>query len=86
MNCICKELGFDIERTPVWVATFYSDSCNKVGNRLFSTEEKALAYKECLGRMSKKFIVSGTVKITKRYIDETREEMEDRCGRKLSRK
>lgn len=75
-------LGMEVERVPVWVATFYHDSYATVGNRLFSTKEKAENYKETMGRILKHH--RGEVKITKRYIDETKSETEERCGRALS--
>jgi len=77
-------LGFDVERTPVYVATYYHDVYESVGTRIFSTREKAERYKECIGRLPKQF--NGAVKITERFIDETRQESEARYGRSFSRK
>jgi len=77
-------LGFDAERITVYVATYYHSASESVGTRLFSTRKKAERYKECIGRLPKQF--NGAVKITERFIDETRQESEARYGRSFSRK
>lgn len=77
-------LGFDAERITVYVATYYHSASESVGTRLFSTRQKAERYKECIGRLPERY--KGTVKITERFIDETRQESEARYGRSFSRK
>lgn len=64
-------------RKEVYVAIAYCDNYERVCYRLFSTEEKAEAYKECVERV----VDCTTVRIGKRFIDETKEETRARCNR-----
>lgn len=71
--------GFEVEDGAVYVATFYAERYSRVGQRLFSTLEKAEAYRAVMGRLSDKF--PGEVVISRRYIDETKEQTMARSRR-----